>query len=60
MTPVTDKIGTVPNQPKTPMRSLRVPDDEWHAAQREAKRRGETVTDAIRRALRDYAKGGVR
>ena len=38
------------------MRSVRVPDDEWQAAQRRAAERGETVTDLIRRALRRYAK----
>ncbi len=46
----------MPNQPKTPIRSIRVPDDEWQAAQRRAAERGETVTDVIRRALRRYAK----
>ena len=60
MTPVTESIGVVPNQPKTPMRSLRVPDDLWGPAMAEAKRRGETLTDAIRRALREYVNGGLR
>lgn len=45
----------MPNQPKTPIRSIRVPDDEWRAAQERAAERGETVTDLIRRALRRYA-----
>jgi len=46
----------MPNQPKTPIRSVRIPDEEWRAAQERAAERGETVTDVIRRALRRYAK----
>ena len=46
----------MPNQPKTPIRSVRIPDEEWRAAQARATERGETVTDVIRRALRRYAK----
>jgi hypothetical protein len=46
----------MPNQPKTPIRSVRIPDEEWRAAQARAAERGETVTDLIRRALRRYAK----
>lgn len=40
----------------TPPRSLRVPDDLWAAAQAEAARRGETVTDAVVRFLRRYSR----
>lgn len=40
----------------TKPRSVRVPDDVWQAAQAEAKRRGESVTDAIVRALRRYVR----
>lgn len=46
----------MPNQPKTPIRSVRIPDEEWRAAQARAAERGETVTDVIRRALRRYAR----
>ena len=60
MTPVTDSIGVVPNQPKTPLRSLRVDDELWESAKAEAAKRQETVTDAIRRGLREYVKGGLR
>jgi len=42
----------MPNQPKTPNRSVRVPDEEWQAAQKIAKETGETMTDLVRRALR--------
>ena len=44
----------MPNQPKTPHRTVRVPDDEWHAAQARAAELGETLTDVVRRALREY------
>jgi predicted HicB family RNase H-like nuclease len=44
----------VPNQPKTKLRNVRVPDDLWDAAKAEALRQGETVTEVIRRALRKY------
>lgn len=40
----------------TPPRSIRVPDDVWRAAQAQAARRGETVTDAVVRFLRRYGK----
>ncbi|HPJ19607.1 MAG TPA: hypothetical protein PK635_10850 [Actinomycetota bacterium] len=47
---------TKSRQGSIPMRSVRVPEDEWKAAQSRATERGETVTDVIRRALRRYAK----
>lgn len=46
----------VPNKPKTPLRSFRVDDETWDAAKAEADRRGETVTDALRRALVRYGR----
>lgn len=46
----------MPNQPKTPMRSLRVPDDLWAASKRRAEERGETLTAAIIRFLRRYSR----
>jgi hypothetical protein len=44
----------MPNQPKTPMRGLRVPDDLWAAAKAKAASEGRTVTDVIITALRRY------
>lgn len=44
----------VPNQPKTPNRTIRVPTDLWDAVKVKAKERGETVTDVIIRALKRY------
>ena len=45
-----------PNKPKTPQRTVRVPDDVWAAAKARAEQRGETVTDAIVRALKRYGR----
>lgn len=46
----------VPNQPATPNRTVRVPDEVWEAARRIAADRGETVTDVILRGLRRYVR----
>lgn len=46
----------MPNAPKTPHRTIRVPDDVWHAAQSAAQRRDETVSAAILRFLKRYGK----
>jgi len=47
-------FGDVPNQPKTPTHSVRVPQELWDAVRAKAKKRGETVTDVILRALKAY------
>jgi predicted HicB family RNase H-like nuclease len=44
----------VPNKPKTPQRTVRIPDEVWFAAKQKAARRGETLTDVILRALKRY------
>lgn len=49
-------VITVPNQPKTPIRGVRVPDETWHAAQRIAAQRDETPSDIVRAALERYVK----
>ena len=46
----------MPNQPKTPHRVVRIDDELWHAAQAKARDNGETVSEIIRRALREYVK----
>jgi hypothetical protein len=56
MTPVRHD-DPVPNQPKTPRRTVRISEDLWEKAQKEAARRNETVSDAIRRALERYIHG---
>ena len=45
-----------PNQPATPTRSVRIPDELWEAAKRVASDRGETVTSVIIRALVRYVR----
>ena len=40
----------------TPIRTVRVPDEVWQAAQERAKAEGTTVTAVILRALARYAK----
>lgn len=46
----------VPNKPKTPIRSFRVPDEVYRPAQEKAAERGESLTDVVKRALERYAK----
>ena len=41
---------------RIPHRTIRVPDEEWRAAQDAARRRGESLSEVIRAALRRYAK----
>ena len=48
------KISRMPNQPKTPVRGLRVDDDLWHAAQEKAKAEGRTMTDVLVAYLKRY------
>ena len=40
----------------TPVHSFRIPDPVWVAAQARAAERGETLTDVVLRALREYVK----
>lgn len=47
-------MGRVPNQPKTPLRSFRIPDEVYKAAQAKAADKGESVSDVVRRALERY------
>ncbi len=54
MTPAT--LARVPNQPKTPLRSVRVDAKLWVAAKAKAEERGETLSDVIRKALERYVK----
>ena len=54
MTP--DTVTSVPNKPKTPQRTFRIPDDEYLPAKAAAETNGESVTDVIRRALVGYTK----
>jgi hypothetical protein len=44
----------MPNQPKTPIRTFRIPEREYRAALEKARSEGIPLTDVIRQALRDY------
>jgi hypothetical protein len=46
----------MPNAPKTPTRTIRVPDDLWKAVQAKAATEGVTVTSVIIKALENYLK----
>lgn len=50
------RLPRMPNKPKTPLRSVRIPDELWHAAQAAAKENGEVLSDVIRAALERYVK----
>lgn len=45
-----------PNKPATPLRSFRIPDPLYEAAQETAERKGEDVSKVVRRALENYVK----
>ena len=47
----------MPNAPKTPTRTIRVPDDLWRATQKKAASEGVTVTSVIIASLEEYVKG---
>jgi predicted HicB family RNase H-like nuclease len=58
MTPTRGRatLRSVPNQPRTPLRSFRIPDELYEAAQQKAAEKGESVSDVVRRALERYVK----
>lgn len=51
---MTPTLGRVPNQPKTPLHSFRIPDDDWKAGQEAAKRRGENFSEELRKMVKRY------
>jgi len=44
----------MPNAPKTPTRTIRVPDALWSDVQKKAAKNGVTVTSVILKALESY------
>ncbi|GGF39299.1 hypothetical protein GCM10007298_38740 [Williamsia phyllosphaerae] len=54
MTPAT--VPSVPNKPKTPLRTFRIPDDVYGPAKAAAEANGETVTDVVKKALVNYTR----
>lgn len=53
-TPECENPPVSPNKPKTPTVSVRIDPELWKAAVAKAARRGETVSDVIRQAVREY------
>jgi hypothetical protein len=49
------RLSTMPNQPKTPVRGIRVDEGLWRAAQEKAAAEGRTMTDVIVAYLKRYA-----
>lgn len=54
MTPAT--LSAVPNAPKTPQRTIRIPDDVWAAAKAVAEHRGDNLSEVVRQSLERYIK----
>lgn len=52
----TDRMGNVPNKPKTPLHSFRVSDEAWKAAQAHAAELGENFSEELRKFVVAYAK----
>jgi predicted DNA-binding protein len=44
----------MPNQPKTPHKSFRIPPELYVAAQAKAARQGRTLTDVVKELLQGY------
>jgi hypothetical protein len=49
-----DRLPAMPNQPKTPVRGIRVEDGLWRAAQAKAEAEGRTLTGVIVAYLKRY------
>lgn len=49
-----------PNAPKTPIRSIRIPDALWADIQAKADREGVTASDAVRDLLEQWVHGDVK
>lgn len=49
-------LAGVPKETHTPLKSFRVSQELWDAAQVKAAEKGETVSDVLRRALERYVK----
>lgn len=60
MTSNTARVSDVPNQPRTPTRSLRVADPLWSDIVQIAEEQGRTTTDVVRDALENYRTTWVR
>jgi predicted HicB family RNase H-like nuclease len=50
--------GAMPNQPKTPHKSFRIPPDLYAAAQAKAALQGRTLTDVVKELLQRFVEEG--
>ena len=48
----------MPNAPRTPLKSFRIPEDLYREAQQLAADEGQSVSDVVRKALERYVKAG--
>lgn len=55
----TGPVSPKTNPNHTPPRSIRVPDELWHAAMNVASDRGESISEAVNRFLARYVKAGM-
>ena len=44
----------MPNQPKTPMKSFRIPQDRYDKAMAKAKSQGKTLTEVVNGKIEEY------
>lgn len=51
-------LSGVPNAPRTPHRTIRVPDALWNAAREKAEREGRTLSEVLREMLERYVSAG--
>lgn len=49
-------VSDVPNQPKTPMHSIRCPDELWNAGKAAAEELDTTITAELQKSLRNLVK----
>lgn len=50
----------MPNAPRTPLKSFRIPEDLYREAQQLAADEDQSVSDVVRKALERYVKAGRR
>lgn len=48
----------MPNQPKTPLHSMRIPDHIWEAVKARSEREGTSITAVVVARLAEYADEG--
>lgn len=52
-------MASVANQPKTPHRTIRVPDDVWNPAREKAETEGTNLSELIREWLTNYVENAA-